>query len=177
MQNHLKVKNFISGEWVDGEGEGEPLLDAGTGKLVALHTTKGIDMEKALEFGRSEGGPRLRKLSFQERGRMLKALALYLGERKENYYSLSYWTGATRADSWIDIEGGIGNLFSYASLRRQFPDTPFYVDGEYAKISKNGTFIGHHIMVPRQGIAIHINAYNFPVWGMLEKIAVNLFVC
>ncbi len=87
---------------------------------------------------------------------------------------MSALTGATRIDSWVDIEGGIGNLFTYASLRRQFPDEPYYVEGNVAKLSKNNTFIGHHIMVPLEGVAIHINAFNFPVWGMLEKIAVNL---
>jgi oxepin-CoA hydrolase/3-oxo-5,6-dehydrosuberyl-CoA semialdehyde dehydrogenase len=113
-------------------------------------------------------------MTFQERGRMLKALALYLMERKDRYYEVSAWTGATKVDSWIDIEGGIGNLFANASLRRQFPDLPYYVDGSAAPLSKNGTFIGHHIMVPKEGVAVHINAFNFPVWGMLEKIAVNL---
>jgi len=116
----------------------------------------------------------LRKMTFQERGRMLKALALYLLERKEKYYEVSALTGATRIDSWIDIEGGIGNLFANASLRRQFPDLPYYVDGVAAPLSKNGTFIGHHIMLPKHGVAVHINAFNFPIWGMLEKIAVNL---
>ncbi|MFM7300550.1 MAG: phenylacetic acid degradation bifunctional protein PaaZ, partial [Crocinitomicaceae bacterium] len=116
----------------------------------------------------------LRKMTFQERGRMLKALALFLLEKKEYYYHVSAWTGATKIDSWIDIEGGIGNLFANASLRRQFPDLPYYVDGVAAPLSKNGTFIGHHIMVPREGVAVHINAFNFPIWGMLEKIAVNL---
>jgi oxepin-CoA hydrolase/3-oxo-5,6-dehydrosuberyl-CoA semialdehyde dehydrogenase len=113
-------------------------------------------------------------MTFQERGRMLKALALYLTERKAAYYAVSVKTGATKIDSWIDIDGGIGNLFAYASLRKQFPDSSFYVDGELAKLSKEGTFIGHHIMVPKEGVALHINAFNFPVWGMLEKIAVNL---
>jgi oxepin-CoA hydrolase/3-oxo-5,6-dehydrosuberyl-CoA semialdehyde dehydrogenase len=113
-------------------------------------------------------------MTFQERGRMLKALALFLTEKKEKYYEASSWTGATRVDSWIDIEGGIGNLFANASLRRQFPDLPYYVDGIAAPLSKNGTFIGHHIMVPKEGVAVHINAFNFPIWGMLEKIAVNL---
>jgi oxepin-CoA hydrolase/3-oxo-5,6-dehydrosuberyl-CoA semialdehyde dehydrogenase len=113
-------------------------------------------------------------MTFQERGRMLKALALFLTEKKEKYYGVSAWTGATRVDSWIDIEGGIGNLFANASLRRQFPDLPYYVDGVAAPLSKNGSFIGHHIMVPKEGVAVHINAFNFPIWGMLEKIAVNL---
>jgi oxepin-CoA hydrolase/3-oxo-5,6-dehydrosuberyl-CoA semialdehyde dehydrogenase len=105
---------------------------------------------------------------------MLKALALFLMERKAKYYEISALTGATKVDSWIDIEGGIGNLFANASLRRQFPDLPYYVDGVAAPLSKNGSFIGHHIMVPREGVAVHINAFNFPIWGMLEKIAVNL---
>jgi oxepin-CoA hydrolase/3-oxo-5,6-dehydrosuberyl-CoA semialdehyde dehydrogenase len=170
----MKLKSFLSGQWVEGEGEQELLFDSVTGDLVAVASTKGLDFEHMLRYGRSVGGPALRKLTFHERGRMLKALAQYLGERKQSYYNLSYRTGATRADSWIDIEGGIGNLFSYASLRRQFPDEPFYVDGQAAKLSRTGGFIGQHIMVPRQGVAIHINAYNFPVWGMLEKIAVNL---
>jgi oxepin-CoA hydrolase/3-oxo-5,6-dehydrosuberyl-CoA semialdehyde dehydrogenase len=113
-------------------------------------------------------------MTFQERGRMLKALALHLMERKDRYYQVSAWTGATKVDSWIDIEGGIGNLFANASLRRQFPDLPYYVDGNAAPLSKGGSFIGHHIMVPKQGVAVHINAFNFPIWGMLEKIAVNL---
>jgi len=95
-------------------------------------------------------------------------------ERKDRYYEVSSWTGATKVDSWIDIEGGIGNLFANASLRKQFPDLPYYVDGSAVPLSKNGTFIGHHIMVPKEGVAVHINAFNFPVWGMLEKIAVNL---
>ena len=171
----MKLKNFFSGNWVEGEGDQETLFDAVTGKEIATTSTKGIDFEAMLHYARTIGGAALRKLTFHERGRMLKALAFYLSERKEKYYTLSYYTGATKKDSWIDIDGGIGNLFSYASLRRQFPDENFYVDGEVAKLSKNNTFIGHHIMVPKHGAAIHINAYNFPVWGMLEKIAVNLF--
>jgi oxepin-CoA hydrolase/3-oxo-5,6-dehydrosuberyl-CoA semialdehyde dehydrogenase len=113
-------------------------------------------------------------MTFQERGRMLRALALYLLERKEMFYAISYQTGATRIDSWIDIEGGIGNLFSNASLRRKLPDEVFTLDGDAIPLSKQNTFMGHHILVPKEGVAIHINAYNFPVWGMLEKIAVNL---
>ena len=105
---------------------------------------------------------------------MLKTLALHLHSIKEKFYPISFLTGATKIDSWIDIEGGIGNLFTNASLRRQFPDLPYHVEGSAAPLSKNGTFIGHHIMVPKQGVAIHINAFNFPIWGMLEKIAVNL---
>ncbi|MBC7411289.1 MAG: phenylacetic acid degradation bifunctional protein PaaZ [Bacteroidia bacterium] len=169
-----KLHNYVLGTWTAGEGEGQQLHHAITGAVVAEATSKGINFEDVLNYGRTIGGHKLRKMTFQERGRMLKALALYLQERKETYYALSYATGATRADSWIDIEGGIGNLFSYASLRRQFPDLPYHVDGDAIKSSKNGTFIGQHICTPKQGVAIHINAFNFPVWGMLEKIAVNL---
>jgi len=129
---------------------------------------------KGNDYARKIGNKNLRKMTFQERGRMLKALALFLMERKEKYYPISALTGATRADSWIDIEGGIGTLFAYASLRKKFPDQPFYVEGETAALSKLGTFIGHHIMVPRAGVALHINAFNFPIWGMLEKISCNL---
>jgi len=168
----MKLQNYVAGNWIEGDGEGSPLFNSVTGEVVATATTKGLDLKQALEYGRAHGST-LRKMTFQERGQMLKALAMYLLERKEAYYQLSYKTGATRVDSWIDIEGGIGNLFANASLRRQFGDEPYYVDGEYAPLSKGGSFIGHHIMVPKEGVAIHINAYNFPVWGMLEKVAVN----
>jgi len=104
---------------------------------------------------------------------MLRSLALHLREHLPEFYRISYQTGATKADSWVDIEGGIGNLFAYASLRRKFPDEPFCLDGEHHPLSKEGTFMGHHLLVPKEGVAIHINAFNFPVWGMLEKIAVN----
>ena len=112
-------------------------------------------------------------MTFRERGLMLKKLALYLNERRETYYPISYKTGATRVDSWIDIEGGIGNLFANASLRRKLGDQPYYVEGEPVGLSKGGTFMGHHLMVPKTGVAVHINAFNFPIWGMLEKCAVN----
>ena len=105
---------------------------------------------------------------------MLKALALHLHSKKDQFYKVSWSTGATKIDSWIDIEGGIGNLFANASLRRRLPNTPFAVDGDFIPLSKEGTFGGHHLLVPKEGVAIHINAFNFPVWGMLEKIAVNL---
>src|SRR5690606_13525960 len=134
----------------------------------------GLDFGQMMDYARSVGGPALRRMTFQERGLMLKRLALYLTARKEEFYEVSWATGATRADSWVDIEGGIGNLFANASLRRQFGDQSFYVEGDTHRLSKNGTFLGAHIMTPKRGVAIHINAFNFPVWGMLEKIAVNL---
>lgn len=170
----LQLQNFAQGKWVTGAGKGTELFDAVTDELVAVADSTGLDHAAMLDYGRTVGGPALRKMTFQERGRMLKALAMYLTERKAKYYEVSVKTGATKIDSWIDIEGGIGNLFAYASLRRQFPDSSFYVDGDLAKLSKEGTFIGHHIMVPKEGVALHINAFNFPIWGMLEKIAVNL---
>jgi oxepin-CoA hydrolase/3-oxo-5,6-dehydrosuberyl-CoA semialdehyde dehydrogenase len=169
-----KLQNLALGQWVSGSGTGTELFDAVNGELLTVADSTGLDFGAMLNYGRETGGPALRKMTFQERGRMLKALALYLTERKAAYYAVSVKTGATKIDSWIDIDGGIGNLFAYASLRKQFPDSSFYVDGELAKLSKEGTFIGHHIMVPKEGVALHINAFNFPVWGMLEKIAVNL---
>lgn len=168
-----KLHSYIQGTWTPGNGEGKPLYNAVTGDIITYATTEGLDFGGILQYGREKGGKTLRKMTFQERGLMLKALALYLHERRKSFYALSYQTGATKVDSWIDIEGGIGNLFANASLRRQFPDQPYYVDGELARLSKEGSFIGHHIMVPKEGVAVHINAFNFPVWGMLEKCAVN----
>ncbi len=168
-----RFQNYVLGQWIEGQGVETQLFHAITGQELGSVSSAGIDFAEVLAYGRNKGQA-LRKMSFQERGRMLKALALYLLERKEKYYLVSTQTGATKIDSWIDIEGGIGNLFANASLRRQFPDLPYYVDGSAAPLSKNGTFIGHHIMVPKEGVAVHINAFNFPIWGMLEKIAVNL---
>ncbi len=170
----MKLQNYAMGKWVEGSGKTTDLFNAITGEKIYEASSEGLDFSAMMDYARKVGGPKLRKMTFHERGRMLKVLALHLLEKKENFYKISWATGATRADSWVDIEGGIGNLFAYASLRKQFPDETFYVDGEAAKLSKNGTFIGHHICTPKEGVAIHINAFNFPVWGMLEKIAVNL---
>ncbi len=169
-----QLRNYAQGAWVSGQGEGETLYNALTGEGLYSASSKGLDFGGMMDYARKTAGPVLRKMTFHERGRMLKSLAMYLMERKETYYTISRYTGATRADSWVDIEGGIGNLFANASLRRQFPDESYYVDGDTAPLSKGGSFIGHHIMVPKPGVAIHINAFNFPVWGMLEKVAVNL---
>ncbi|MEO6407079.1 MAG: phenylacetic acid degradation bifunctional protein PaaZ [Ferruginibacter sp.] len=170
----LHLENYISGKWIKGEGEGQQLHNAFNGEAITIASSQGIDFEAALKFAREKGNIALRKMTFQERGRMLRALALHLMSKKENFYSISYLTGATRVDSWIDIEGGIGNLFSNASLRRKLPDESFTLDGDPVMLGKQNSFMGHHILVPKEGVAIHINAYNFPVWGMLEKIAVNL---
>lgn len=168
-----KLKNFIGGTWVNGNGKEQILYHAISGDPIATACTAGLDFKEMLEYGRKTGNPALRKLSFHERGRMMRALALYLTDRKEKYYEISYATGATRGDSWIDIEGGFGNLFGYASLRRKLPDMPYTYDGESHQLSKTGSFMGHHLLIPKEGVAVHINAYNFPVWGMLEKCAVN----
>ena len=169
-----RYQSYALGKWFDGEGVETNLFNAITGEKIGETSSVGLDYEAMLEYGRKTGGYVLRKMTFQERGRMLKALALFLMEKKNSYYAVSSLTGATKVDSWIDIEGGIGNLFANASLRRQFPDLPYYVEGAALPLSKNGTFIGHHICVPKEGVAVHINAFNFPIWGMLEKIAVNL---
>jgi oxepin-CoA hydrolase/3-oxo-5,6-dehydrosuberyl-CoA semialdehyde dehydrogenase len=169
-----KLGNYITGKWITGDGEGQLLYNAVTGETIASASAKGLDFKTILEYGRTVGNPALRKMTFHERGNMLKALALHLRNHLDKFYKISYQTGATKADSWIDIEGGIGNLFANASLRRKFPDSFFCIDGESHNLSKDSSFIGTHILVPKEGVAIHINAFNFPVWGMLEKIAVNL---
>lgn len=169
-----KLENFIHGRWIAGDGGGEPLYNAVNGDTIACVTTKGLDFGNILRYGREVGNPALRNMTFYERGRMLRALALHLTAQKEKFYTVSYQTGATRGDSWIDIEGGIGNLFANASLRRKFPNEFFCLDGDSTNLSKEHSFMAQHILVPKEGVAIHINAFNFPVWGMLEKIAVNL---
>ena len=169
-----KLGNYVMGYWMEGDGNGQQLYDAVNGELIAAATTKGLDFASILDYGRTIGSSALRKMTFHERGRMLKALALHLLEHKEKFYSLSYKTGATRADSWVDIDGGIGNLFSNASLRRKLPDEIFALDGDNIGLSKGGTFAAQHILLPKEGVAVHINAFNFPIWGMLEKIAINL---
>jgi oxepin-CoA hydrolase / 3-oxo-5,6-dehydrosuberyl-CoA semialdehyde dehydrogenase len=168
-----QLQNYALGQWING-GTKETLYNAITGDAIYHSGSENLNFAQMMDYARTVGGPALRKLTFYDRGMLLKQLAFYLMERKEAFYKISAFTGATRSDSWVDIEGGIGNLFAYASLRRQFPDLPYHVDGDLAKLSRGGSFIGHHIMVPKRGVAVHINAFNFPVWGMLEKIAVNL---
>jgi oxepin-CoA hydrolase/3-oxo-5,6-dehydrosuberyl-CoA semialdehyde dehydrogenase len=169
-----QLQNYYCGQWVAGTENGQVLYNAINGTEIATASSKGLDFGMMLDYGRTTGGAALRKMTFHERGRMLKALAMHLMEKKEAFYKISWATGATRIDSWIDIEGGIGNLFANSSLRRQFPNETFCLEGDPVSLGKNGTFMGHHICVPKEGVAIHINAFNFPVWGMLEKIAVNL---
>ena len=173
LKRMQSYQNYICGEWVSGEGVETELFHAITGEKIGECSSQGLDYAAMLNYARTTGGPALAKMTFQERGIMLKNLALFLLGNKKKYYALSAATGATRIDSWIDIEGGIGNLFANASLRRQFPDLPYYVDGDPVPLSRGGSFMGHHIMVPKEGVAVHINAFNFPIWGMLEKVAVN----
>ncbi|WP_462255538.1 phenylacetic acid degradation bifunctional protein PaaZ [Ferruginibacter sp.] len=169
-----KLRNYITGNWITGDGEGQLLYNAVTADIIGAASTKGLDFKSVTEYARTVGNPALRKMTFHARGNMLKALALHLRNHLDRFYTISYQSGATKADSWVDIEGGIGNLFANASLRRKFPDEVFCIDGESHNFSKNNTFMGTHILTPKEGVAIHINAFNFPVWGMLEKIAVNL---
>jgi oxepin-CoA hydrolase/3-oxo-5,6-dehydrosuberyl-CoA semialdehyde dehydrogenase len=169
------LQSYAEGAWTGGTGAGVTLLNAVTGEPVGAASSEGLDFRGMLEYGRKTGGPALRTMTFHARARMLKALASRLMERKDRFYEVSAATGATKTDSWVDIEGGIGTLFSYASRgRREFPDETFYVEGEPEPLGKGGTFAGRHICVPLEGVAIHINAFNFPCWGMLEKLAPTL---
>ncbi len=171
----MRLKNYVQGEWVEGTGRATDLFNAVTGERIADASTGGIDFADVLHYARTVGGPTLRAMTFHQRARMLKALAHHLTARKDQFYEVSKATGATKGDSWIDIDGGIGTLFAYGSRgRRDFPDETFYIDGPMEMISKGGTFVGRHICVPLEGAAVHINAFNFPVWGMLEKMSTAL---
>src|SRR5579864_926682 len=168
----MQLQSFVAGQWQSGTRNLVALRDATTGTVVANVSAEGIDYRAMLEHARNIGGPNLRKLTFHERANLLKSLAKYLGDRKDEFYNLSYATGATKADSWIDIDGGFGTLFVYASKgTRELPNGHVYLDGSVEGLSKTGTFIGQHIYLPLEGAAVHINAFNFPVWGMLEKLA------
>ncbi|GAA5534743.1 phenylacetic acid degradation bifunctional protein PaaZ [Deinococcus aluminii] len=167
----LRPASYVYGTWHTAP-DGQTLYDAVYGRPIAVISSEGVDFAEALRYGREVGGPAIRKLTFHTRARMLRALATYLLERKEDYYQLSLLTGATRRDGWVDIEGGIGTLFNYASMaRRDLPDERFLPEGKVERLGKGGTFVGRHLLVPREGVAVQINAYNFPVWGMLEKLA------
>ena len=171
----MKLSSYALGAWHQGADDGVLISDAVYGEPVAKVSSNGLDFGAMVEYARKVGGPNLRRYTFHERAAMLRALALYLQARKEEFYALSYKTGATRYDSWFDIDGGIGTLFSYSSLaRRELPNERFLAEDDPLSLSKQGTFLGRHILVPKEGVAVHINAYNFPVWGMLEKLAPGL---
>ena len=170
-----RLESYALGEWVRGAGAAADLFHAVTGEKIGEASSEGLDFKAMVDYARRAGGPALRKMTFHERARMLKAMAQHLMSRKEEFYAVSGATGATKSDSWIDIDGGIGTFFVYASKgRRELPDETFYVDGPVEAISKAGTFVARHLCVPLEGVAVHINAFNFPVWGMLEKLAPTL---
>jgi len=172
---NTKLGNLIQGKWVEGDGDGKLLTHAVNGEPIALITSSGLEFGEILKYARTTGGENLRKLTFHERGEMLKELAKYLMEHKAELYALSTATGATRGDSQVDIDGGISTLFVYSGKgRREMPNDYVYLDGPPEQISKNGTFSAQHIFTPKLGAAVHINAYNFPCWGMLEKLAPTL---
>lgn len=166
----LRPASYVYGTW-HANADGQTLFDAVYGRPVAVISSEGVDFAQALAYGREQGAA-LRKMTFHARARALKALGNYLMERKEDYYQLNLLTGATRRDGWVDIEGGIGTMFSYSSMaRRELPDERFLPEGKVEVLGKGGTFVARHLLVPREGVAVQINAYNFPVWGMLEKFA------
>ena len=171
----MKLGNLVEDQWIEGDGDGRILTSAVSGKPLATISSDGLDFAAILDHAKSVGGANLRKLTFHERGDMLKALAIYLNEHKQEFYALSTETGATRKDSWPDIDGGISTVFVFSSkARREMPNDHVYLDGPPEWLSKNGTFVGQHIFTPKLGAAIHINAFNFPCWGMLEKLAPTL---
>ena len=170
-----QLLNYAKDEWIAGSGPLADINSAIDGSLVAKTGSGGVDFAGMLDHARTIGGPALRKLTFHERARIIKGLGLAILSAKEELYELSYQTGATRKDGWIDIEGGAGTLLSFSSKgRRELPDAHVLLDGAVEPLSKSGSFIGQHIYTPLQGAAVHINAFNFPVWGMLEKLAPTL---
>jgi oxepin-CoA hydrolase/3-oxo-5,6-dehydrosuberyl-CoA semialdehyde dehydrogenase len=171
----MKLKNYAANSWQEGSGDGRALVSAVDSSPIAAITSQGIDFQEMLHFARSVGGTNLRKYTFHERAMMLKELAKYLLEHKKELYELSFRTGATKSDSWIDIDGGISTLFVFSSKgRREMPNSRVYLDGPPELLSRDGTFVGQHVFTPRRGAAVHINAFNFPCWGMLEKLAPTL---
>ena len=170
-----QLLNYALDRWTPGEGNLAEISSAIDGAPVAMTGSGGLDFGGMLKHAREVGGPALRKMTFHERARILKALGQAIMARKEELYELNYLTGATRKDGWIDIEGGAGTLFSFSSKgRRELPDAHVLMDGAIEPLSKGGSFVGQHIYTPLRGVALHINAFNFPVWGMLEKLAPTL---
>ncbi len=175
MTSPRRLLNYAQGQWVSGTGNFAGLLNAVTGEPVAEVSSEGLDFGGMVEYARRVGGPNLRALTFHQRADMLKALAAHLTSLKEAFYAESFATGATRADSMFDIDGGIGTFYVYASKgRKELPNTSFQLDGAMEPLGKTGAFVGRHIFVPIEGVAVHINAFNFPVWGMLEKLATSI---
>lgn len=168
------IQSFVAGRWVDAGAQARDLKSAITGEVIGI-AGGDLDVEAMLAHARTKGGPALRKMTFHQRAKMVKALALYLNERKSALYDISFATGATATDHMIDVDGGIGTMFVYASKGRvELPDDTILLDGEIERFGKGGTFVGQHVYTSLQGVAVHINAFNFPVWGMLEKLAPSL---
>ena len=171
----MKIESYACGAWVAGSDDGVEVRNAITGEAIGQVSSTGLDFADMLAHGRKLGGPALRKMTIHDRANMLKALAKYLLDKKEHFYDISAKTGATRADSWVDIEGGIGTVFAYTGIaRRELPNETFAVEGPTERLSAQGSFVGRHILTAKHGISLHINAFNFPCWGMLEKIAPSL---
>jgi len=171
----MKIESYACGAWYAGSDDGVEVRNAISGEPIGRVSSAGLDFSAMLEHARKRGGAALRKMTIHERANMLKALARHLLDRKEHFYEISARTGATRADSWIDIEGGIGTVFAYTGIaRRELPNETFAVEGRTERLSATGSFAGQHILTPKHGVSLHINAFNFPCWGMLEKIAPSL---
>lgn len=171
----LDIHSYAAGRWIPSGPGARHIENAVTGAPLAIAGNDRLDVQEMLDYARTVGGPTLRAFGFHDRARMLKALAAHLNSHKQGLYDLSFNTGATQSDNLIDIDGGISTMFVYASKgRRELPDGHVYVDGDVEQLSRNGTFVGQHICTPLLGVAIHINAFNFPVWGMLEKLAPTL---
>ena len=169
------IHSYAAGEWLAPGAGARNIASAITGEVIAQAGNDALDAQAMLGFARDHGGPALRAMTFHDRARMLKALALHLMEHKQALYDLSYDTGATLSDHKIDIDGGIGTMLVFASKgRREMPDAHVYLDGAPEQLGRDGQFMGRHICTPLQGVAVHINAFNFPVWGMLEKLAPTL---
>ena len=168
----LTAQSYATGRWIAPDDTATDIIGPVTGQPVARAGSAALDFGAMLDHARTRGGPALREMTFHQRAKMVKALAAYLDARKEELYEINPLTGATRRDGWVDIDGGIGTMFLFASKgRREMPDGHVYVEGDVEQISRKGTFLGQHIAVPLQGVAVQINAFNFPVWGMLEKLA------
>jgi len=171
----MKIQSYVNGQWCSGDGRTQQLLNAIDDSVVGEISSLTTGFDALLDYGRTMAGPALRKLTIHQRAEMIKALAKYLLDRKDDFYRISYLTGATKADSWVDIEGGIGTMFSYSGIaRRELNNDTFIVEGPVEPLSKHGTFVGRHILTSKEGVSVHINAFNFPIWGMLEKITPSL---
>jgi oxepin-CoA hydrolase/3-oxo-5,6-dehydrosuberyl-CoA semialdehyde dehydrogenase len=171
----MNIESYACGAWKAGKDDGVEIRNAINGEPIGRVSSTGLDFHDMLQYGRNKGGPSLRQMTIHDRANMLKALAKHLLDRKEAFYAISAKTGATRADGWVDIEGGIGTVFAYSGIaRRELPNETFAVEGNTERLSAGGSFVGRHILTAKHGISLHINAFNFPCWGMLEKIAPSL---